>query len=220
MRLVGILKTSDTVNYDHCIRGFYLNFFAHLVLAKPTIESRVGNLLGDFSRGVDTQALSDEVWQGLINHRQVDQFTDQHLAVRQLKSYFSAQRRRFSGIALDVLFDHFLLKHWSQVSQVPLDQVIESMYDDLLAGQSLMPERMQRVTQRLVVTDWFHAYQQLDGVSYALERIAERIRFRHEFKGVGEELVLHYSHFEAGFEVFLADLCDRFPAPLIASGKR
>ncbi|MBU2963927.1 ACP phosphodiesterase [Amphritea sp. 2_MG-2023] len=197
-----------------------MNFFAHLVLAKPTVESRVGNLLGDFARGVDIQSLPEEVREGLMNHRRVDQFTDQHPEVIQLKGYFSVQRRRFSGIALDVLFDHFMLKHWQQFSHVPVDQVIETLYEDLIAGQSLMPERMQLVTQRLVDTDWFRAYQELDGVAYALDRIAGRIRFRHDFNGIGEELILHYPQLEAGFSVFFVDLCDRFPSSLIDSGKR
>ena len=200
------------------IRGFYLNFFAHLVLAEPTVESRVGNLLGDFARGVDQDSLSVEVLQGLINHRCIDQFTDQHPEVRQMKRLFSERRRRFAGIALDVLFDHYLLHHWHQFGVHSRAQVVEELYDDLLAGQPLMPQRMQQVTRRIVEADWFGSYESLEGVSYALDRIAGRIRFNNEFAGVGEELVLHYPRFEAGFRLFFADLTKQFPSPLIDSG--
>jgi len=195
-----------------------VNYFAHLVLADTTVESRVGNLLGDFARGVDQHTLPAEVLQGLINHRQVDQFTDQHPLVRQMKPYFSQQRRRFSGIALDVLFDHYLLNHWQQFSSLPKAQVIETLYDDLIAGQSLMPERMQRVTRRIVEADWFASYESLEGVTYALDRIAGRVRFINEFEGIGEELALNYSRFEEGFRLFFADLVVQFPAPLIDAG--
>ncbi|WP_372598633.1 ACP phosphodiesterase [Amphritea sp.] len=195
-----------------------MNFFAHLVLAEPTVESRVGNLLGDFARGIDQGSLSAEVLQGLINHRQIDQFTDQHVEVRQMKRLFSERRRRFSGIALDVLFDHYLLNHWHQFASQPKAQVIDGLYDDLIAGQPLMPQRMQQVTRRIVESDWFGSYESLEGVSYALDRIAGRIRFNNEFAGVGEELVLHYPRFEAGFRLFFADLTKQFPSPLIDSG--
>lgn len=194
---------------------FYLNFFAHLVLADPTVESRVGNLLGDFARGVDQQSLSADVLQGLINHRRVDQFTDQHSQVLQMKRRFTAQRRRFAGIALDVLFDHYLLKHWALFSEQPKDQVVDDIYRDLLAGQSLMPARMQQATLKMVEGDWFRAYETLDGVAYALERVAGRIRFSNNFGGVGEELALHYPQFEAGFKLFLPDLIKRFSSPYI-----
>ncbi|WP_299201107.1 ACP phosphodiesterase [uncultured Amphritea sp.] len=195
-----------------------MNFFAHLVLADATVESRVGNLLGDFARGVDQQALPADVLQGLINHRRVDQFTDQHPLVRQMKPHFSQQRRRFAGIALDVLFDHYLLNHWQQFSSQPKDQVIEAFYGDLMAGQPLMPQRMQRVTRRIVESDWFGSYESLEGVVYALDRIAGRIRFNNEFQGVGEELALHYPRFEAGFQLFFTDLTAQFPSPLIDTG--
>ena len=178
----------------------------------------MGNLLGDFARGVDQHTLPAEVLQGLINHRQVDQFTDQHPLVRQMKPYFSQQRRRFSGIALDVLFDHYLLNHWQQFSSLPKAQVIETLYDDLIAGQSLMPERMQRVTRRIVEADWFASYESLEGVTYALDRIAGRVRFNNEFGGIGEELALNYNRFEEGFRLFFADLVVQFPAPLIDAG--
>ncbi len=198
---------------------FYLNFFAHLVLAEPTVESRVGNLLGDFARGVDQQSLSAEVLQGLINHRRVDQFTDQHSQVLQMKRSFTAQRRRFAGIALDVLFDHFLIKHWQLLSEQPKRQVIDDLYRDLLAGQSVMPERMQQVTQKMVEGDWFRAYETLDGVAYALDRVAGRIRFSNNFGGVGEELALHYPQFEIGFKQFLPDLIAQFSSPYLSDGR-
>jgi acyl carrier protein phosphodiesterase len=196
-----------------------LNFFAHLVLAEQTVESRVGNLLGDFARGVDQQSLSVEVLQGLITHRRVDQFTDQHSQVLQMKRSFTPPRRRFAGIALDVLFDHYLLKHWELFSEEPKRQVIDDLYRDLLAGQSVMPERMQQVIQKMIEGDWFRAYETLDGVAYALERVAGRIRFSHNFSGVGEELALHYPQFEIGFKRFLPDLIEQFPSPYIPDGK-
>ncbi|GGK78719.1 acyl carrier protein phosphodiesterase [Amphritea balenae] len=192
-----------------------MNFFAHLVLSEPNVHSRVGNLLGDFARGIDTEQLHPQLKLGLQNHRRIDQFTDQHPKVLQMKRSFTRQRRRFAGIALDVLFDHFLLQHWAQLSPEPKAQVIEQLYADLQSGQSLMPERMQQVTSRLVEYDWFRSYESLDGVAYALERIATRIRFPHEFSGIGQELELHYEQFDAGFQLFIVDLLRTFPAPLM-----
>lgn len=191
-----------------------MNFFAHLILADATVPSRVGNLLGDFSRGLDSAALPPEVLAGLHNHRRVDQFTDQHPQVRQMKSSFTRQRRRFAGIALDLLFDHFLLVHWHQYSVIPKQQLVAQLYDDLLSGQALMPDRMQQVTSRLVEHDWFRSYESLDGIAYALDRIATRIRFKHGFEGVGSELEMHYEQFECGFHQFARELFIAFPSPV------
>lgn len=192
-----------------------MNFFAHLVLAQPNVHSRVGNLLGDFARGVDITTLSPVVAEGLVNHRRVDQFTDHHSEVRQMKTCFSSQRRRFSGIALDVLFDHYLLSHWDQYSAVPKQAFITELYSDLQAGQGLMPSRMQQVTSRIAEQDWFRSYETLDGVAYALDRIASRIRFENRFDGIGEELEQHYDRFEDGFNRFFPELIAEFGSPVI-----
>ncbi len=105
-----------------------MNHFAHLVLARPTVESTVGNLLGDFARGVDLAALVPAVRAGLDNHRAVDRFTDSHPRVRAMKRAFSPARRRFAGIALDIYFDHLLIRHWDRFYARDLEILIGEFY--------------------------------------------------------------------------------------------
>ena len=92
------------------------------------MPSKVGNLLGDFMRGVREPDLPEAVRLGLHNHRLVDRFTDHHPLVIESRALFSPQRRRFAGVALDVLFDHFLIRHWSRFHDTPLAQAIDKDY--------------------------------------------------------------------------------------------
>ncbi len=116
-----------------------MNHFAHLAVAQPTVESTVGNLLGDFARGVDVDALPLPVRAGLLNHRAVDRYTDGHTLVLEMKRSFSPGRRRFAGIALDIYFDHLLMRYWERFEQRPLDELIAGFYrrmlDDWFAGE-------------------------------------------------------------------------------------
>ena len=169
-----------------------MNYFAHLVLSQPTIESTVGNLLGDFARGVDQLALDPAVLAGLKNHRAVDRFTDSHDSVAQLKQCFSPGRRRFAGIALDVYFDHLLINHWQAFDKRNLNNVITEFYARMDAGQRLMPgNEMRRVTSQMVTYDWFGSYRDVDSVAEALDRIAMRIRFPNQFANAIEDLRRH-----------------------------
>ena len=169
-----------------------MNYFAHLVLSQPTIKSTVGNLLGDFARGLDRSTLNPAVLAGLNNHRAVDRFTDSHLRVTELKHCFSPSRRRFAGIALDVYFDHLLMNHWQEFDTRNLNQVIAEFYTRMERGQALMPGReMRRVTSRMITYDWFGSYRDIDSVAQALDRIAMRIRFPNEFANVIEDLLRH-----------------------------
>jgi acyl carrier protein phosphodiesterase len=170
-----------------------MNHFAHLVLSQPTLESTVGNLLGDFARGIDPGTLPRGVRAGLSNHRAVDRFTDAHPRVREMKRGFSRQRRRFAGIALDIYFDHLLISFWNHFEARELEPLIEAFYHRMLDGRELMPgERMREVTRRMVDYDWFGSYRDIDAVAESLDRVAGRIRFENRFAGAIEDLQRHH----------------------------
>ncbi len=185
-----------------------MNYLAHLFLAQNNSASHVGNLLGDFARGIDKARLPVEVRRGLENHWAVDRFTDQHAEVRLLKSLFSAERRCFAGVALDLVFDHYLIRHWSRFHSASFEETYLSYYQCLLEGRELMPVHMQGVIDRVVKQDWFASYRSLQGIGYALDRIASRIRFQHCFTGVVEELYLHDAQLETAFLHFFPELIE------------
>jgi len=179
-----------------------MNYFAHLVLSQPTIESTVGNLLGDFAKGVNRQALNPAISSGLDNHRAVDRFTDAQVSITELKRLFSPQRRRFAGIALDVYFDHLLMKHWQEFDSRPLQSVIDDFYLRMNKGRDLMPNKhMRNTTQRMVDYDWFGSYRDIDSIAHALDRIALRLRFENRFDGSIEDIVANQLEID---EVFLS----------------
>lgn len=182
-----------------------MNYFAHLVLSQPTVESTVGNLLGDFALGVDQSTLDRSVLAGLRNHRAVDRFTDNHSRINELKRCFHSKRRRFAGIALDVYFDHLLMNHWHQFDARNVEDVIAEFYARMESGQALMPgSKMRRVTSRMIDYDWFGSYRDIGSVAQALDRIAMRIRFPNEFGDAIEDL---HQHEDMILETFL----DFFP---------
>lgn len=184
-----------------------MNHFAHLVLSQPTLESTVGNLLGDFARGLDQDSLPQAVMAGLNNHRAVDRFTDAHPRVQAMKRVFSDQRRRFAGIALDIYFDHLLIKHWQQFEQRHLEPLIGEFYHRMAEGRELMPdENMRRVTGRMVEYDWFGSYRDIEAVAESLDRVAGRIRFTNRFDNAIEDLLSNHNMICDGFLEFYPQL--------------
>ena len=184
-----------------------MNHFAHLVLSQPTLESTVGNLLGDFARGVDAELLPPAVRAGLDNHRAVDRFTDTHPRVVEMKRAFSPKRRRFAGIALDIYFDHLLIRHWDRFERRDLDRLIGEFYRRMDAARDLMPgENMRRVTRRMIEYDWFGSYRDLDAVAESLDRVAARIRFRNDFADAIEDLLHNREMIREGFLEFYPQL--------------
>ena len=184
-----------------------MNHFAHLVLSQPTLESTVGNLLGDFARGIDLDRLPSAVLAGLYNHRAVDRFTDAHPRINQMKRAFSPERRRFAGIALDIYFDHLLIQHWQSFEQRNLESLITEFYQRMSAARDLMPhENMRRVTGRMVEYDWFGSYRDIDAVAESLDRVAARIRFSNRFANAIEDLQRNHEQIRDGFFEFYPQL--------------
>ncbi|MGB0847182.1 MAG: ACP phosphodiesterase [Thiolinea sp.] len=183
-----------------------MNYLAHLSLAQSHSLSLTGNLMGDFMKGVRIGELPVAIQRGISNHRATDRFTDQHPAVLQLKPLFSERYRRFAGIVVDVSFDYFLTKHWQDFHAVPLRGFLDESYQGLLAGRKHMPVRMQETVEKMAVQDWLSGYSSFEQVGFALDRVAERIRFRNDFSGAGIEAEQHYSELEQAFLILYPEL--------------
>lgn len=183
-----------------------MNHLAHTFLAPDSPEARVGSILGDFTRGVDINALPDKVALGVRHHLAVDVYTDKHPEVLASKRLFSRERRRFAGVALDILYDHFLLRHWRAFSDLDQNAFVRQTYRDLQRHEAVMPPTMVKVTRRMVAHDWFGAYQDLDNIGYALDRVAGRVRFRNGFAGIIEEIRDQEAELERHFLAFFPEL--------------
>lgn len=183
-----------------------MNYLAHTVLAQRNMLSVTGNLLGDFCKGLDLSTLHPELQAGVINHRAVDKFTDHHPLVKQARLCFSPQRRRFAGIALDVLFDHFLILHWPRFMPFDFASYKTNLYQQLAQADAVMPETMQYTMRKLRLHDWLEQYAIEDKVYKALDNIAARIRFSHQFYGAGEDIRQHYDDLQQTFLQFFPQL--------------
>lgn len=183
-----------------------MNYLAHCFLAQKDAESLLGNLLGDFIKGADLKNQPERVLLGLENHQAVDRFTDQHAALRPLKQALSKERRRFSGIISDVVFDHFLSKHWQQFSDQDIEIFIEHCYTEILSVQHLMHHSMRRAMVFMVEDDGLRINRELNGIGQTLDRLSQRIRFENKLRGAINEVEANYSAYEDGFLALFPDL--------------
>ena len=163
-------------------------------------------------RGVKLDDLPEPVRRGVFNHRAVDRFTDQFPAVVALKPLFDDRYRRFAGIIIDVSFDYFLTKHWASYHDQSVRTFLDSSYLGLLAAREYMPTYMKQAVERMTQQDWLGGYSELRQVGFALDRVAERMRFRNNFTGAGQEVEHHYLAIEQAFLALYPALQDHVAA--------
>ena len=182
-----------------------MNFLAHLYLAGPADGDRLGALLGDFVKGPLPAGLPGEVAAGVALHRAIDAFADTHPAFVASRARVSAERRRVSGIMIDLFYDHFLARHWSEFHAQPLPDFTAEAYTLLARHAPLLPERLARILPRMRADDWLTSYQSVESIREALDRMAMRLSRPEALTGAGHELLAGYPGFETDFMRFLPD---------------
>lgn len=183
-----------------------MNYLAHLFLAQPTADSHFGNLLGDFRRGVSAHQLSIPVKLGLENHYLVDKFTDSHPHVRQARLLFQPKHRRFAPVAIDMMFDHFLILRWSHYSTMSFEQFCGQSFRLLRARLDDMPPIMQQSVSHMIAHNWFEKYARFEGISRAISAVANRIRFDNNFAHCIDDIQNNMDELESVFVDFFPAL--------------
>lgn len=182
-----------------------MNYLAHALLAGADPDHRLGGLLGDFVKGPLVPApagLAPAVVQGIVLHRRIDSFADAHPAFQRSRQRISAARRRYSGIIVDLFYDHFLAVHWARYSEEPLEAFTAGVY--ALLAERPLPERLAQILPRMRADDWLAGYRELAAVGRELDRIGEhRLRRSNSLGGAGSELALGYRDFEGDCLAFL-----------------
>lgn len=185
-----------------------MNYLAHLYLAEDSEESLVGNFLGDFVKGKLVNQYSSEILKGIKTHRKIDAYTDSHERVKRCKRLISPERKRYSGIIVDILFDHFLSKNWNSYSDIELDQFISNIYKVFERNQEIVPENVQKIIPRLIRNDWLSRYLYIDGLATVFEGMSKRVKRENPLLGAEEELLQNYEEFEENFKLFFPQVIE------------
>jgi len=107
-------------------------------------------------------------------HRAIDSFTDHHPLYLHSKQYFRPSYRLFSGIVVDVLYDHFLSAHWEEYNKVDRRKFIADAYRTMNLYKIYLPPRPQRLLPAIIHHDWLGAYASFNGLEKVLERMSKR----------------------------------------------
>lgn len=183
-----------------------MNYLAHLVLADATPQSLIGNLAGDFLRGVDPAAIHPALAPGIARHRAVDRFTDAHAVTARSRARLNPGWRLFSGVLIDVFYDHFLARDFERHAGVPLDHFSARVYSALADNPHLLPPRLAQAAPIMIEHDWLRAYTHVEGVAAILSRMARRTRHGAHLADGMADLRREYDALAGDFNEFFPEL--------------
>ena len=161
--------------------------------------------MGDFVKGDVTNLYNTEIVNGILQHRLIDKYTDTHPIVKISKNRIS--RKRFSGILIDIFYDHFLAIHWQEYSAENLNNVVNCWYEKLKMPTTIdIPKNLQFTIEKMSEYNLLQSYSTLDGIDCSVNRVSEKIRFKNNLNGGVEELINNYDALEKDFSIFFPQL--------------
>ena len=185
-----------------------MNFLAHIYLSGDNTGVTIGNFMADSIKGKDYKKFPKDIQIGILLHREIDTFTDAHKTVRKSTKRLHEKYSHYSGVIVDILYDHFLAKNWSNYSNVPLDAYVENFYDDLEQNFDILELRIQKLMPYMIADNWLLSYASIDGIQRVLEGMNRRTKNRSQMNLAVNELEEFYSKFENEFTVFFEELIE------------
>jgi acyl carrier protein phosphodiesterase len=187
-----------------------MNFLAHLLLSGEKDGIVMGNFVGDFVKG----RLTDDktiLWNpdyvvGLKLHRFIDSFTDTHPVVREAKKMVAQKYGKLAGIIVDIYFDYFLAKFFTDFCDEPLWEYSHRMYSLIEKNDYLVPESMIPMVRAMIRQDWLNSYDTFGGIALTFHRMSRRAGFMEPIYHAADELRKNEKFYEEKFSIFFPEL--------------
>lgn len=183
-----------------------MNFLAHLYLSPEEEEITFGNFIADSVKGKVFDTYSERIQYGILLHREIDRYTDQHEVFKQSKIRLSPKYRMYSGVIVDIFYDHFLAKNWTDYSDKGLKSFVSKTYLMLVNRFRILPPRSKRILPFMIAQNWLVNYSKLDDLRKVFRGMSRRTSNSAGMLHAVDDLEEHYELFENEFKLFFPDI--------------
>lgn len=183
-----------------------MNLLAHAYLSGDNEHLLVGNFIADHIKGNHINHFPPDVIKGIHLHRAIDHYTDQHPLFNKSCNRLYHRYHKYSGVIVDILYDHFLARRWNHYHDLPLRDFTEQCYGVLLKQYQILPQRTKLLLPHIIMDNWLLAYHSFEGLERSFQGMSKRVRFNPGIEHAVEDLKLNYKGFETDFKDFFPDL--------------
>lgn len=183
-----------------------MNFLAHIYLSGTEEDVIIGNFIADGIKGRSYLEYPEGIQKGVLLHRFIDSFTDNHSTVRQSTARLHATYGHYSGVIVDILYDHYLARDWNRYHDQPLEDFVQAFYELLHRNFESLPFRTQRLLPYMIADNWLLSYATIDGIGKILSQMNVRTKGRSGMDRAVRDLEEHYVDFETEFISFFNEL--------------
>lgn len=187
-----------------------MNFLGHFYLSQGNKEHVVGNFIADFVKGKAYLDYPEGISEGIRMHREIDHFTDRHDMVRAGRKRLFPKYRHYSGVIIDMYYDHYLANLWNDYSDNPLSSFAEEIYDIIEDHWDYLPDSSQYMFPFMKEGNWLLRYKSTDGIGRSLTGMSRRLNNGSKLDQAVQQLHEYYSEFKTEFRSFIIDIKNNF----------
>jgi acyl carrier protein phosphodiesterase len=183
-----------------------MNFLAHIYLSGSNEPLMIGNFIADFVKGKKKDDYPDGIRKGIELHRFIDHFTDHHQVVLQSIRRVQPRQEKYSGVVIDILYDHFLAANFKEFSDVSLQDYSNNTYRVLKENWDALPEGVHYFLPFMIERNWLLNYATIEGIGNALSGLSRRVKYANRMNEAVKDLQENYAELESDFRTFFPEL--------------
>ncbi|MFW5830743.1 MAG: ACP phosphodiesterase [Prolixibacteraceae bacterium] len=183
-----------------------MNYLAHLYLSGEDEKIMVGNFIGDYIKGNKFLKFPAEIQKGILIHRNIDTFTDNHPKFKEAKRFLQAEFGLYSAVIIDLFYDHLLAVNWSLYSEVSLQEFTRKVHTVLLSHFYYLPERVQRFLPSLIQNRRLESYAGREGIQKSMEIMSRYTSLPSNAEKAMQILHENIDFFTGNFAFFMQEL--------------
>lgn len=183
-----------------------MNYMAHIYLSHEKEEQLLGNFIADFIGNKDLVDYDEKIVEGIMLHRKIDAFTDNHTVVRQGTKRLRETQGKYAPVVIDIIYDYFLCKNWSEFSDESIHNFRQKSYSSLTKQTQKLPERIKLKVDRMIDGDFLTMYDSLDGMKFVFEQMDKRTKFPSKFVHAIDTIESNYEDFNSEFLTFFPEI--------------
>lgn len=150
-----------------------MNYLAHIFLSGTKTKQQIGNFIGDAVKGKSYKNYHSSIAYGILQHRAIDNYTDHHPLIIETIAKLRPEFSRYSGVLLDIWFDHLLASHFYIFSKISLKNYARRFYIALALHRYCLPIQIKGFMWHFIFTDRLGNYANLDGIKDTLEKMVQ-----------------------------------------------
>lgn len=167
---------------------------------------KLGNFMADSIKGKDYELYSGDMRRGILLHRKIDSFTDSHPIVFQSSHRLFDKFRHYSGVIVDVFYDHFLAKNWKDYHDQDLGEYVQDFYKLLQDNFDRLTPKIQYMYPYMKSQNWLYNYKDIFGIETILFQMSHRIKGRVNLYDSIADLKKYYEEYEEEFSDFFPEI--------------